>query len=279
LSGLIALAVRVAHDLPSREAPLSDWDPTLYSRFEDERTRPAAELLARVPVRTAKQVVDLGCGPGNSTELLARRYPSAQIVGLDTSEAMLVSARKRLPSVRFEQGDIAEWKPSAPVDVAFANAALQWVPDHAHLVPRLLSAVAPQGALAVQVPDNLDEPSHALMREVARDPRFTTSIGNAGAARSRILSAQHYYDLLAAHGDVDIWRTTYYHRMDSAAAIVDWLRATGLKPFLEALSADLQQAFLAEYERRIEAAYAPGPDGRRLLAFPRLFLVARRRDS
>jgi trans-aconitate 2-methyltransferase len=256
---------------------VSDWNPALYLQFEDERTRPAAELLARVPLERPGHVVDLGCGPGNSTALLARRYPSARIVGIDTSDAMLTAARRRLPGVTFEQDDIATWRPREPVALAFANAALQWVPDHEHLLPQLLSALASGGILAVQVPDNLDEPSHALMREVARDSRFATSIGNAAAVRSRILSAQRYYDLLAPRADVDIWRTTYYHLMTDAAAIVQWLRSTGLKPFLEALAPDLQQAFLADYERRIDGAYPSRADGQRLLAFPRLFIVALRR--
>ncbi len=258
---------------------MSDWDPSLYSRFEDERTRPAAELLARVPLETAEHVVDLGCGPGNSTELLRRRYPSAQIIGIDNSEAMLAAARRRMPGVSFELRDVAEWKPAAPVDLAFANATLQWVPGHEPLFPRLLSRLAPGGVLAVQVPDNLDEPSHALMRAVARDPRFASFLGDAPKVRSQILPAQRYYDLLAPRADVDIWRTTYYHLMEDAAAIVQWLRSTGLKPFIEALTAGLQEAFLAEYEHRIDAAYPRRADGRRLLAFPRLFIVCRRREA
>jgi trans-aconitate 2-methyltransferase len=258
---------------------LSDWNPALYSRFEEERTRPAAELLGRVPLQATTHIVDLGCGPGNSTELLARRYPSARIVGLDTSEAMLAAARKRLPSATFAQADIARWRPATPVDLAFANAALQWVPDHEHLFPQLLSSLAPGGALAAQMPDNLDEPSHALMREVARDSRFAAAVGSASAVRSRILAAQRYYDLLAPQCAVDIWRTTYYHHMPDTAAIVEWLRSTGLKPFVEALGPERQPAFLAEYERRLAAAYPPRSDGGRLLAFPRLFIVARRRDG
>lgn len=256
---------------------MSDWNPALYTRFESERTRPAAELLARVPVEAPQHVVDLGCGPGNSTGLLAARYPAARIVGTDTSQAMLASARERLPRLTFEQGDIAQWAPAAPVDVAYANASLQWVPDHAALFPRLLSAVAPGGALAVQMPDNLGEPSHVLMRDVARDPRFAPSIGDPDKLRARILKAEAYYDLLAPHADVDVWRTTYYHLMADAAAIVQWVRATGLKVFVEALPEDLQPAYLAEYERRIDEAYPVRADGMRLLAFPRLFIVARRR--
>ena len=257
---------------------MSDWNPALYSRFEDERTRPAAELLARVPLDAPRNVVDLGCGPGNSTELLVQRFPTARIVGTDSSQAMLAAARQRLPQVGFEQGDIAEWSPAQAVDLAYANASLQWVGDHERLLPRLLSALAPGGVLAVQMPDNLDEPSHRLMRETAAEPRFAAAIGDAANLRARILDAQAYYDLLVGDADVDVWRTTYYHRMDDAAAIVQWLRATGLKPFLDPLTTELQALYLAEYERRIDAAYPARADGKRLLAFPRLFIVARRRD-
>ncbi len=257
---------------------MADWNPALYSRFEAERTRPAAELLARVPLEAPRSVVDLGCGPGNSTELLARRYRAARIVGTDTSEAMLAAARERLPAVTFERSDIAEWSAAEPVDLLYANASLQWVPDHPRLMPRLVAALAPGGALAAQMPDNLDEPSHALMRETAADPRFAPLIGDASRLRTRILCEQRYYDLLAPLADVDLWRTTYYHPLDRAADIVQWLRSTGLKPFLEPLTPELQAHFLAEYERRLEAAYPARADGRRLLAFPRLFLIARRRD-
>lgn len=257
---------------------MSDWNPPLYSRFEDERTRPAAELLARVPLDAPRQVVDLGCGPGNSTELLFARFRSAHIVGTDTSPAMLATARRRLPQLSFEQGDITDWSPAEPVDLAYANASLQWVPDHERLLPRLLSALAPGGVLAVQMPDNLDEPSHVLMRETAA-ALLATSADDADQLRARILPAQRYYDLLAPRADVEVWRTTYHHRMDDAAAIVQWLRATGLKPYLDPLSPELQARFLAEYQRRIERAYPARADGRRLLAFPRLFIVARRRDG
>jgi trans-aconitate 2-methyltransferase len=257
---------------------MSDWNPALYTRFEDERTRPAAELLARVPLTAPQRVIDLGCGPGNSTELLVERFPAARIVGTDTSQAMLAAARQRLPQVSFEQGDIADWSPAEPVDLAYANASLQWVGDHERLFPRLLAALAPGGVLAVQMPDNLDEPSHRLMRETAA-ALLGTSADDDDKHRARILPAQQYYDLLAPRCDVDVWRTTYHHRMDDAAAIVQWLRATGLKPYLDPLIPELQTRFLAEYQRRIELAYPARADGKRLLAFPRLFIVARRRDG
>lgn len=185
-----------------------DWSASTYLRFEEERTRPAADLLARVPVSSPRRIVDIGCGPGNSTELLVRRFPDAEVSGLDSSPDMLATARKRLPDVAFEEADIAGWSPTLAPDVVFANAALQWLPDHEALFPRLLRLLASGGALAVQMPDNLDEPSHATMREVARDGEWAERLAAAAASRTKILSAEAYYDLLAPYAtSVEIWRT------------------------------------------------------------------------
>ena len=267
---------------------MQDWNPALYLRFANERTRPAAELLARVPaLQPARRlhIVDLGCGPGNSTELLVERFPDADVLGIDTSEAMLETARKQLPQARFEAGDIASWAPAAgepAPDLIYANASIQWVGEHEALIPRLLSLLAPGGVLAIQMPDNRQEPSHRNMREVAQLPQFVAYIGEASKVRTEILPVGAYYDLLAAPANmaatVDVWHTIYQHPMDSAAAIVQWLRSTGLKPFVEGLPAALQAEFLTEYERRIEAAYPLRADGKRLLAFPRLFIVAQRKS-
>ncbi len=259
---------------------MSDWNPALYRQFEDERTRPARELLGRVPLAAARCVYDLGCGPGNSTELLVERFPGAEVIGTDDSAAMLVEAIQRLPQARFEQSDIANWAPGGDApDLVYANASLQWLGDHATLIPRLFAALAPGGVLALQMPDNLAEPSHRLMREVASEAPWAKAIGDAGAVRSRLLEAGQYYDLLARDAaQVDVWHTVYRHPMASANAIVQWLRSTGLRPFLDALDTPLQPSFLAEYERRIDLAYPARTDGRRLLAFPRLFIVARRKS-
>ena len=257
---------------------MADWNPALYSRFEDERTRPARELLARVPLERAARVVDLGCGPGNSTELLVQRFPQAEVVGVDNSPAMLESARQRLPGVRFELADIGAWQPSQPQDLIYANAALQWVPGHEQLFPRLFSLLAPGGVLAVQVPDNWQEPTHRLMREVARLPAFAGAIGDPEKLRIGRLTLEAYYDFLARDAEaIDTWHTIYQHRMDSPAAIVEWVSATGLKPFVAPLDAAQRSAYLAEYERRIAQAYAVRADGKLLLAFPRLFIIARRK--
>ncbi len=257
-----------------------DWNPALYRRYEDERTRPAQELLARVPLTEAARVVDLGCGPGNSTELLVNRFPKAQVTGTDNSEAMLVSARERLPQARFELSDIATWAPrseeEAP-DLIYANASLQWVPDHHKLIPRLFDALAPGGVLAIQMPDNREEPTHRLMRALAAEAPWAEPIGDADKLRTLLLDLRGYYDLLAPIAPhVDVWHTIYQHRMADAASIVEWVRGTGLKPFVDRLSPELQASYLAEYQRRVDEAYPVRTDGKRLLAFPRMFIVAQK---
>ncbi|AMM25571.1 trans-aconitate 2-methyltransferase [Variovorax sp. PAMC 28711] len=257
-----------------------DWNPALYRRYEDERTRPAHELLARVPLTKATRVVDLGCGPGNSTELLVQRFPGADVLGTDNSEAMLLSARERLPQARFEFGDIATWAPAsadAAPDLIYANAALQWVPDHESLIPRLFAALAPGGVLAIQMPDNRQEPTHRLMREVAAEAPWAEPIGDAERLRTELLGIGGYYDLLApVAARVDVWHTVYQHPMASAVAIVEWVRSTGLKPFVDRLSPNLQASYLAEYEARVAQAYPARTDGKLLLAFPRMFIVAQK---
>jgi trans-aconitate 2-methyltransferase len=256
---------------------MADWDASLYLTFEEERTRPARDLLARVPIHSAERAVDLGCGPGNSTELLVERFPGARIVGIDTSEDMLQKARGRLPSATFMKTDVAAWQPGTPVDLVFANAVLQWLPGHEHLLPRLMGFLAPGGIFALQMPDNFDEPSHVLMRETAADGPWASLLASAAASRERLLPAGGYYDVLAPHArSIDVWRTEYQHPLVNADAIATWLRGTGLKPFLDPLDEARRVGFLSAYTARIAAAYPPRVDGKVLLAFPRLFIVARR---
>ena len=255
----------------------ADWRADAYRRFEAERTRPAADLLARVPSDARRKVVDLGCGPGNSTALVVERHPQAAVVGLDSSPNMLAAARERLPRVDFRLGDIAEWSdPSA--DLVFANAALQWVPDHIGVMRRLAAELPARGCLAVQMPDNEDEPSHALMREIAATARFRDKLADAASARERIGAFADYDDALSASCDeIDIWRTTYVHCLAGPDAIVAWLESTGLRPFLNPLDADERADFLERYRTGIARAYPPRAGGGALLPFPRLFVVATRR--
>lgn len=250
------------------------WSPAQYLKFEDERTRPARDLLAAVPLAEAAAVVDVGCGPGNSTELLAARFPEAHVTGLDSSPEMLAEARQRLPGATFVEAAAERWTPERPVDLVFANAVMQWVPDHLAVMARLLGGLDPGGVLGVQVPDNHDEPSHRLMREVAAAGPWRAKFA-APIAREPIPSPSVYYDRLKPlSARLDIWHTHYYHPLADAAAIVAWLMSTGLRPFLDRLDADERTAFLADYQARIAAAYPSQVDGKVLLRFPRLFVVA-----
>lgn len=255
----------------------TDWCPGTYLKFEDERTRPARDLLAQVRSAAVRGIVDVGCGPGNSTELLAARYPEAEVVGLDSSPAMLEEARRRVPSARFEPANADVWVPDGNVDLVFANAVYQWVPHHLEQLPRVLAALPGGATLAVQMPDNLSEPTHRLMREVASAGPWCGRL--AGAARDPLPPARVYYEALRPMaGRLDIWRTTYHHVLRGADAIVELVRATGLRPFLDPLSEGERTEFIAIYTARIAAAYPPLADGNVLLAFPRLFLLAERKD-
>ena len=257
----------------------SRWNPALYLQFESERTRPARELLARVDPVRVRYVTDLGCGPGNSTEWLVKAWPDALVTGLDNSASMLDAACRRLEKARFVLGDIGQWKPERLQDVIFANASLQWLSGHELLFPRLAGYLEKGGVLAVQMPDNLDEPTHVLMRETAEEPGWCDKMGDAGAFRQRLLPMEAYYDLLAeADCTVDMWKTVYCHVMPSVEAIAQWLKATGLRPFLVRLDKEEQALFLDRYITRLKTVYRPRSDGTVLLAFPRLFMVAKRRQ-
>ncbi len=250
---------------------MQDWDPKRYLNFATERTRPARELVNAIPATDAQQVTDLGCGPGNSTALLQQRWPDANITGIDNSQAMLTQARKVLPDCAFLNCDINLWQPAILQDVILANASLQWATNHDQLFPSLARQLAHGGYLAIQMPDNASEPSHRLMREAAQ------TLGYPDVARSPLACAEHYYALLTQAGcQVDIWRTVYYHPLLSVDAIIDWLQATGLRPWLSQLHNADTSRFLARYKMMLAEAYPEQPDGKVLLRFPRLFIVARR---
>jgi trans-aconitate 2-methyltransferase len=250
------------------------WSAAQYVKFEEERTRPVRDLVARLPVSGVRRAADIGCGPGNSTEVLRARYPDADIVGIDSSPDMIAAARKRLPDIALQVADVVDWS-GAGFDVILANAVIQWIPDHENLLPTLIARLAPGGALAVQTPDNLDEPSHRLMREIAADGPWAAKLADAAKARAARRDPDWYFRLLRRHASrVEIWRTTYFHPLEGPHAIVEWVKGTGLRPFVDPLDASERQGYLAAYEAAIAEAYPPEADGVVLLPFPRLFFVA-----
>ncbi|PQZ90136.1 MULTISPECIES: trans-aconitate 2-methyltransferase [Pseudomonas] len=251
------------------------WSAKQYTMFEQQRTRPVRDLVAAIPNTDVRTAVDLGCGPGNSTEVLAERFAHAQVTGMDSSDDMLADARKRLPALSFERADIGAWKPAQSFDVILANASLQWLPDHARLYPHLVDQLTPGGTLAVQTPDNLDEPAHRLAREVAADGPWAAKIG--AVKHNERHTASYYYELLSSHcSTVDVWRTTYLHPLADHGAVVEWFKASALRPFLAPLTDAEKIAFLKEYQVRITQAYPALADGTVLLPFPRLFIIATR---
>ncbi len=256
---------------------MADWNAGQYLKFEDERTRPAADLMRRIPAAEIRSAVDIGCGPGNSTELIVNRYPNARVLGLDNSPSMLAKARVRLPEVRFQEQYVATWKPDERYDLIFANAVLQWLPNHPRLLAHLVCRLEAGGCLAVQMPNNLHEPSHRLMEEVAREGPWARVLASAAQAREEIGSFEDYYSWLRQTGcSVDLWQTTYVHPLADAGAIVEWFKSTGLKPYLDPLPEDERSEYLRRYRAEIEKAYPAQRDGKVLLRFPRLFFVAQR---
>jgi len=249
------------------------WDPDVYLRFADERSRPFFDLTARIGAEQPRQVVDLGCGPGHLTATLARRWPEATITGIDASAAMIAQA-PATDRVRFEVADLTRWRPDAPVDVLVSNATLQWVPGHLELLPELVAMLAPGGWLAVQVPGNFDEPSHVLLRELAVDARYREH--TAGVEHPTAHDAETYLRVLLDLGlRVDAWETTYLHLLTGPDPVLRWVSGTGARPVLQALPDELRAAFEAEYAAALRVAY-PERDGRVVLPFRRVFFVAQR---
>ncbi|WP_404992258.1 trans-aconitate 2-methyltransferase [Cupriavidus pauculus] len=254
------------------------WSASQYVQFEDERTRPVRDLVAAIPTVAARRVVDIGCGPGNSTEVLAARYADAEVTGLDSDADMIAAARKRLPALKFDVADVAQWQDAGTWDVILANAVFQWVPDHARLFPSLIDKLAPGGSLAVQMPDNLNEPPHLLMRETASNGPWSAKLAAAAQARTPLASERWYYELLQPLcSRVDIWRTIYQHPLKGGtAAVVEWFKGSGLRPFLAPLDDAEKAEYLKQYEAALAKVFPPLSDGTVLLPFPRVFIVATR---
>lgn len=256
---------------------MSDWNATHYLNFADERTRPSIDLVARISIESPNRIVDLGCGPGNSTQVLRARWPGAEVLGVDNSPPMIEAAEKVYPDQQWLLADVSTWLPDRPFDIVFSNAALQWLPDHQVLIPQLFSRVAPRGALAFQIPSATFATIRTLIHEVSHDPAWTTRMGSARRALT-MESPAFYYNVLAHQATrFDIWETEYQHLLPSKSAIIEWISSTGLRPFLAALELEQERhQFLSELHRRVEEGYELLNDGKSLFPFRRTFVIAYR---
>jgi trans-aconitate 2-methyltransferase len=259
------------------------WNPEQYLKYSNERLRPALDLLARVDMRAPGIVLDLGCGAGNVTGFLARRWPEARIVGVDNSRQMLAKARASTvgnPRREWIDADIATYAPDAHIDVVYSNAALHWQADHPRLFPRIFDWIAPGGVLAVQMPDQLSAPSHVAIADVVGTAKWRDRLA-AASRQTPVLRTADYFRLLAANaGAVDAWTTEYLHVLppsrDGVHPVVAWILGTTLTPYLAVLPEDLHRAFIDDVSQRVAGAYPALPDGRVLFPFRRVFIVASR---
>lgn len=263
------------------------WNPAQYLKFADERRRPGFDLLAQLGELPAGPIYDLGCGTAAHTGALAERFPGHPVTGVDNSATMLAEAAKSAPGITWINADIAQWRAPQPAALLYSNATLHWLTAHERLFPLLLSELVPGGVLAVQMPRNFDNPSQVLLRETAAqgpwgaalaplfDPQSTTP---SLLRPDPVGTPEFYYDLLtpgAACG-LDLWETEYVHQLDGENAVLEWMRGTTLRPVLDALDEGLKSAFLEAYGAALRAAFPRRANGKTLLHFRRLFIVARR---
>lgn len=257
------------------------WDPGQYLQFGDARARPFVDLMSRVPAEDPGIVVDLGCGPGNLTRMLARRWPGADVVGVDSSAEMVDRAvadgeRSGDGTARFVRADLRDWEAERPVDVLTSNATLQWVPGHLDLLPRLVAAVRPGGWLAFQVPGNFAEPSHTELASLLESSPWRERLAGQEIERPGSDEPSAYLDALARLGcTVDVWETTYLQVLQGPDAIVSWMTGTGLRPVLGVLDDRERHELLADYRARVAPAY-PETEIGTVLPYRRIFAVARR---
>lgn len=255
------------------------WEPGAYLKFADLRLRPALDLLAQVSLESAARITDLGCGAGNVTPFLRRRWPEAEIAALDSSPEMLARAKAEHGklNVAWRQADVRTWAASEPQDLIYSNAVLHWLDDHEALFPRLMGELTPGGVLAVQMPNQFSEPSHTLMRDVARNRPWAETLTPL-LRDAPVAEPEAYYDWLSPHcARLDIWRTTYEQVMNGNDAVLDWIASTALKPLLEALDDAQGATFRDALAAELRGAYPQRANGKTLFAFRRLFIVAQKR--
>lgn len=254
------------------------WDPAQYLKFADHRLRPAVDLLNRIDATDPARIYDLGAGTGNVTRLLKERWPAAQVTGVDGSREMLEKAAQAAPDIEWQHADLGAWTPPRPADVIYSNAALHWLDGHERIFPALLSALAPGGVLAVQIPRNFSAPSHTSITEAVRGGPWRAKLEPL-LRPSPVAEPAFYFGLLAPRAaSLDMWETEYLQVLEGDNPVKEWTKGTWLKPLLDALQEPERSTFEAAYGDLVARAYPRRPDGRTLMPFRRMFIVARKRS-
>ncbi len=257
---------------------MPSWDPDVYERYKSYRDRPALDLMVQLPSHDFNEIWDLGCGTGEHAALLAARHPGARVHGLDSSPDMLAAARRRAADVDWVLAGVEAWAPDTAPDLVFSNAALQWLPEHQTLFPRLAASLAGGGVFACQMPTAFETEHHRILRETAEQGPWAALTASARLIRPTPSMDDYYGWLAPLCGEIDLWKTTYLHALEGEDPVVEWMRGTALRPYLDVLTdPPLREAFLDAFRDRIARAFPAREDGVTLFPFPRLFMVAVRR--
>ena len=253
---------------------MSQWNSEQYLKFKNQRTQPAIDLAKRITIEQPKNILDIGCGPGNSTFVLKKMFPQAYILGVDNSEDMINKAKETYPNINFQLCDVTtDIDKMDTYDVIFSNACLQWIPNHKDVIPMLFKKLNKNGILAVQIPMNEQEALFRIMNDVLSEPQWNFSSMNIET--NKTLLPEEYFDILSSCTEnFDIWETTYYHNMPSVEAMVEWVKGTRLRPYLNALDENSAEKLEAEIIKRAAVAYHTQKNGEMIFKFRRFFFVA-----
>ncbi|MGL4107486.1 methyltransferase domain-containing protein [Clostridium sp. LP20] len=255
---------------------MEDWNSEQYLMFKNERTQPAIDLVNRIAIENSRKIIDIGCGPGNSTEVLAKRFPNAYVLGVDSSSDMIEQGKRDYPNLDFKKCDVGSdlSKLDKDFDIVFSNACIQWIPNHNQLLNNLIGLLKRGGILAVQIPMNYQEPIHKIIGEVTTNERWKSEFDNPRIFYN--MEQSQYFDLLSEiSSEFYMWETTYYHNLESHKDIMEWYRGTGLRPYSKALSGTKKELFEQEIFERVVEEYPVQKNGRVIFRFPRLFFVAK----
>lgn len=255
---------------------MSDWNSKQYIKFKNQRTQPSLDLINRLNTLAPKRVLDIGCGPGNSTAALLNSFPNSEIIGIDSSHDMLNQAKKTYPSIKFEHCKVPDGLEDIDgrFDLIFSNACIHWIPDHRNLISKLLDKLADNGVIAVQIPLIQEAPFYKLLNNLISSPEWQ-KLSEVKIFHN--LMPEEYYDLFSElQCDFDIWQTTYYHIMESQSSIIEWYKGSGLRPYLDALTSSEQDKLINTLSESLSDFYSVRVDSKIIMRMPRLFFIVKK---